>query len=47
LADHRFCDECGVALDLHPWPAEPDPAERGCHAAQMRATQIAQFWGCG
>jgi len=39
----EFCDACGVSLDLHPWPDEEDPAERGCESAGSKADLLARF----
>lgn len=41
--DERFCDACGVVLELHPWPEEHDPAERGCDIAGRKADLLAGF----
>lgn len=37
----RFCETCGVVLELHPWPEdEHDP---GCEVAKRKAAVLDDF----
>jgi hypothetical protein len=39
----RFCDECGVSLNLHYCPSDPSPED--CDSAERKARIITTFWG--
>lgn len=41
MSAREFCDQCGVSMDLHPWPEDRD--DPGCIIATMKAETLAAF----
>lgn len=37
----EFCEQCGVTMDLHPFPDDPD--DPGCETAEMKARMLGAF----